>query len=118
VVADGRADLLDHFLGQGFAVLAPSRTELLRTRDLDPDLWERLGTRFALIASTADQAQTLDPRDFYTVLVDEEGALQAWFVNHRARSVVLRPDRHIFGINPTQKRITKVRRYLYPEEGI
>ena len=109
------AELLDHFLGEGFAVLARSSDALHDARELDPDLWERLDTRFVLIADEANQAKDRDGSHFYTVVQDRDGSLGHWFAAHRARIVILRPDRHIFGINPNRARIARVRRYLYPE---
>lgn len=115
VAAGDVVALLDDFLGHGFAVLARSRADLIVARDLDRDLWERLDTRFVLVLRQADRESEDDPLNFYTTLRDVDGSLLSWFDARRAPTVVLRPDRHIFGINPTQAQIESIRRYLYPD---
>jgi 3-(3-hydroxy-phenyl)propionate hydroxylase len=86
---DGRRVPLDDCLGDGFAVIG---------RDVDPrelmapaerEAWKRLDARFVVVRSAL--RPPLGDED----LVDFEDVLCPWLERHRARVIVLRPDRFV-----------------------
>lgn len=106
---------LDDLLGDGFAVLGRSRLALRQVQQIDPAFWTRMDTRFIEIADSDTDSNTLgDPVSFQKVQ-DPEGRLGDWFAKHRANAVILRPDRRVFGIDPTADQTKALVDYLYPE---
>ncbi|MDI3282373.1 bifunctional 3-(3-hydroxy-phenyl)propionate/3-hydroxycinnamic acid hydroxylase [Polyangium sp. 15x6] len=79
---------LDDALGMGFAVLGfgLDPREVVR----DEPFWEGLGARFFRVLPAGSEARE-------GALVDEDGALERWFVRYEAALAIVRPDRHVFG---------------------
>jgi 3-(3-hydroxy-phenyl)propionate hydroxylase len=92
VALNGESLLLDDVLGHGFAVLAMDRDPRWLT-EAAPELWEGLETRFVRVTAAGREPEG-PPAD---VVVDVDGRLAAWFGRRRADTVVLRPDRFVFG---------------------
>lgn len=91
VTVAGEAVLLDDVLGHGFAVLGMGRGPDWLQRAA-PELWEALETRFLQVLP-----QRSAPLGGAGTVVDVDGALAAWFRRRRVDTVVLRPDRFVFG---------------------
>lgn len=86
----GEVVRLDELLGPGFAVLVhPDARETARRGA--QVLADSLGARFLrIIPPRAGQAQPGE-------VVDTEGRLDAWFIEHKVEIAVLRPDRYLYG---------------------
>lgn len=78
--ADGRVDLLDTFLGDGFALLHTG----------DATLIEPTMTRLRVIGSSAPW-----PGEY--AIRDPSGKLIQWMADHRADLLIVRADRYVFG---------------------
>jgi 3-(3-hydroxy-phenyl)propionate hydroxylase len=92
VEAGSATVLLDDVLGHGFAVIGLGRDPGW-LRQADPELWAGLETRFLRVLPRGDAVGSSGREP----VVDADGALAAWFRRHRADTVVLRPDRFVFG---------------------
>ncbi|WP_164020034.1 bifunctional 3-(3-hydroxy-phenyl)propionate/3-hydroxycinnamic acid hydroxylase [Pyxidicoccus trucidator] len=88
---DGTTALLDDVLGEGFAVLTRPGASLDTQREARA-LAEELGGRW-LSVSAAERTGAGRSDG----VVDVEGRLGAWFAQHAADLVVLRPDRYVYG---------------------
>ena len=97
-----RSGLLDGSSGAGEVMTRP------RVRVADREVWfeQVLGSEFALV--TAEGAEGPSTRWFETALGgriaeigrdfdDVHGQVQAWLEGHGATSVIVRPDRYVFG---------------------
>lgn len=92
VSAGGGTMLLDEALGHGFAVIGMGRDPRWLAKTA-PELWEAVETRFIRVVAPG-QERGSDPE----TVVDVDGALAGWFRRRRADTVVLRPDRFVFGL--------------------
>ncbi|MDI1445390.1 bifunctional 3-(3-hydroxy-phenyl)propionate/3-hydroxycinnamic acid hydroxylase [Polyangium sp. 6x1] len=86
--ASGARVRLDDALGAGFAVLGfgLDPREVVR----DEPFWTELGARCFQVLPAGSEARE-------GALVDEDGALERWFVRYGAALVIVRPDRYVFG---------------------
>lgn len=89
--------LLDEILGPGFAVLAMEADPRGKLSARSRRFWDDLQTRFVRIARGGPAAEGAPG---LVECVDAEGKLAAWFQEHDAGVVVLRPDRYVFGVFP------------------
>jgi len=90
-LADGSYAALDDVLGDGFAVLTRPGASLETQREARAVAAE-LGARWFQV-SAAERSGSSRP----DAVVDVEGRLGAWFAQHGADLVVLRPDRYVYG---------------------
>ncbi|MDC0747350.1 bifunctional 3-(3-hydroxy-phenyl)propionate/3-hydroxycinnamic acid hydroxylase MhpA [Polyangium mundeleinium] len=86
--ASGARMRLDDTFGAGFAVLGFGLDP--RERIQDEPFWKGLGTQFFRVLPAGSGARE-------GALVDEDGALERWFVRYGAALVIVRPDRYVFG---------------------
>jgi 3-(3-hydroxy-phenyl)propionate hydroxylase len=88
VERDGRRMLLDDATGTGFALLTTAPDVLNGLDARQNGTLDRIGVSTFLVGDTAGPIPTL---------TDTEGCLGAWFAQHGATAVLLRPDRYVFG---------------------
>ncbi len=96
VGVDGARVALDDALGPGWAVLGFGSDPLAGAGAEARRTWEGLGAATAVVVARRGDAHAAPPGG--RVLEDLDGALGAWARRHRAASVVLRPDRVVFGV--------------------
>lgn len=79
---------LDDALGTGFSVLGwgVDPREVVR----DEPFWNGLGAQFFQVLPAGNEARE-------GALVDEDGALERWFVRYGVALAIVRPDRYVFG---------------------
>lgn len=92
--ADGREVRLDDALGPGFAVLGMGVDPRAVMRGA---LWGELGARFLRVVPAGAAGAAGAGAGGEGVIEDVDGRLRGWFERYRARVVVIRPDRYVFG---------------------
>jgi 3-(3-hydroxy-phenyl)propionate hydroxylase len=96
-ISGGETVLLDDALGEGFAVLSFADDPRVRMGARSRNFWQSLSTRFVRVLPPGSSPTDKGSGDAQEI-ADAEGKLVAWFQEHGAGVVVLRPDRYVFGV--------------------
>jgi 3-(3-hydroxy-phenyl)propionate hydroxylase len=94
---------LDTVLGDGFAVIGLDRDPAAELPAPSQAIWRTLPHRFVRLATPATRQQSTAhpaPPNGHSptvVVEDPSGTLAAWFRQHKAEYVIVRPDRTVFG---------------------
>lgn len=115
ITHSGRPKKLDDALGDGFAILAWN-TSPRHTLEMGMDFyWESLNTRFIQVVPAGEP----EPKEIppgVEVIQDDSGELERWFRKHHAQTVILRPDRYVFGSFKKDSRVTSSLRAALRDE--
>lgn len=94
----GKVQLLDEFIGTGFAVIAWGVNP---TWGLKPETlakWKALGVKFIKVIPPEQMSTTPQENDDVLTLGDSEHAIRAWFGKTNDSMVFLRPDKFVAAI--------------------
>lgn len=96
----GQRQLLDDATGGGFVLLAPDA--LLAELPGDArQAWAKIGGKSFAIGGGGDDA-----------IADSDGGLAAWFTQHDAAAVILRPDFYVYGTAKDGTELTRMTKQL------
>ncbi|MGH7820409.1 MAG: hypothetical protein ACREQ9_11585, partial [Candidatus Binatia bacterium] len=90
----GEERLLDHALGDGFALIRYGADGDASFEGVDQSLWDRLGAKRVSIVPAGGVARRIDDR---LVVVDREGTLPRILHDYRGDVLAIRPDRYGLG---------------------
>jgi 3-(3-hydroxy-phenyl)propionate hydroxylase len=95
--AGGETVLLDDALGTGFAIMSFADDPRAHMSARSGTFWQSLPARVVRVVPAGSTPTPQESGD-RVVIADVEGKLAAWFQEHGAGVVVLRPDRYVFGV--------------------
>ena len=94
----GEVTLLDNVIGPNFAVIGWGCNPLWGMSEAQIQQWQALGTRFIQVVPDTQIHTDQDNHDGVTRIGDTQNRLRAWFAQHNAALVVMRPDRFVAAI--------------------
>lgn len=94
----GEATLLDNVIGPNFAVIGLGCNPLWGMSEAQIQQWQALGTCFIQVVPETQIHTDQDNHDGVTRIGDTQNRLRAWFAQHNAALVVMRPDRFVAAI--------------------
>lgn len=94
----GEVTLLDNVIGPNFAVIGWGCNPLWGMSEAQIQQWQALGTRFIQVVPDTQIHTNQDNHDGVTRIGDTQNRLHAWFAQHNAALVVMRPDRFVAAI--------------------
>ncbi|MDM2768371.1 bifunctional 3-(3-hydroxy-phenyl)propionate/3-hydroxycinnamic acid hydroxylase [Citrobacter sp. Cpo147] len=94
----GEVTLLDNVIGPNFAVIGWGCNPLWGMSEAQIQQWQALGTCFIQVAPETQIHTDQDNHDGVTRIGDTQNRLRAWFAQHNAALVVMRPDRFVAAI--------------------
>ena len=94
----GDVTLLDNVIGPNFAVIGWGCNPLWGMSDEQIQLWRALGTRFIQVVPDTQINTSQDNHDGVIRIGDTQNRLRAWFAQHNAALVVMRPDRFVAAV--------------------
>lgn len=94
----GEVTLLDNVIGPNFAVIGWGCNPLWGMSESQIQQWQALGTRFIQVVPDTQIHTDQDNHDGVTRIGDTQNRLRAWFAQHNAALVVMRPDRFVAAI--------------------
>ncbi|MBP8003055.1 MAG: bifunctional 3-(3-hydroxy-phenyl)propionate/3-hydroxycinnamic acid hydroxylase [Chloroflexi bacterium] len=100
---------LDEALGDEFAILAMNVDPRTQLEPGAAALWQNLGTRFIQVLP-ANQPFPGNVADGLNFIRDDNGELSGWFARQRRTTVIIRPDRYVFGTFNTDTQATRTLR--------
>ncbi|MFL4397625.1 bifunctional 3-(3-hydroxy-phenyl)propionate/3-hydroxycinnamic acid hydroxylase [Citrobacter portucalensis] len=94
----GEVTLLDNVIGPNFAVIGWGCNPLWGMSEAQIQQWQALGTCFIQVVPETQIHTDQDNHDGVTRIGDTQNRLRAWFAQHNAALVVMRPDRFVAAI--------------------
>ncbi|MBW9354218.1 bifunctional 3-(3-hydroxy-phenyl)propionate/3-hydroxycinnamic acid hydroxylase [Citrobacter sp. EC_71] len=94
----GEVTLLDNVIGPNFAVIGWGCNPLWGMSEVQIQQWQALGTRFIQVVPDTQIHTDQDNHDGVIRIGDTQNRLRAWFAQHNAALVVMRPDRFVAAI--------------------
>ena len=105
--AEGREIEIDEILENEFAILSVSPADLKIDTDAELRfLKENLKARVFLLSGVSMSVAD------HSILYDTEGSLLDWFKEKGVKTVLLRPDRYVFGTGPLTNLILTAKKFL------